>query len=75
MIIVLWFFRSMSVYFWMYVMKYLGQLCHDVHNLFENGLAKEKNIHIYTQSYFKYTQINTNTYLNIYTYETITATY
>lgn len=56
-------------------MKYLGQLCHDLHNLFENGLAKEKNIHIYTQSYFKYTQINTNTYLNIYTYETITATY
>ena len=53
-----------------------GQLCHDFHNLFENGLAQEKKyIHTYTQSYFKYTRINTNTYLNIYTFETITATY
>lgn len=38
----------MNVCFWMYVIKYLGQLCHDFHNLFENGLAKEK---VYTHTH------------------------
>lgn len=53
----------MSVYFWMYVMKYLGQLCHDLHNLFENGLAKEKKYtHIHTILF----QIHTDKYQHIF---------